>query len=51
MPYPEFCGFTMYKEDYTARNIEYIYRRKSDKSIEPVSYETKRNKCVKRRVK
>jgi len=51
MPYPEFCGFTMYKEDYIARNIEYIYRRKPDKSIEPVSYETKRNKCVKRRVK
>ena len=49
--YPEDCGFVMFKKDYLAKNIEYIYKRNSDKSIEPVSYETKRNKCVKRRVK
>lgn len=49
--YPEDCGFTMWKKDYTLKNVEYVYKRNPDKSIEPVSYERNRDKCVKRRVK
>lgn len=51
--YPEDCGFTMYVENYTARDFEYILKRNSDNSVEPVSYEQKKpsNKFVKRRVK
>lgn len=47
--YPEDCGFTMYKKEYVARDFDYILKRNSDNSIEPISYEqTKRNKLVKR---
>ena len=50
--YPEDCGFTMYKENYEARNFEYILKRNKDNSVEPVAYEQKdNNKYVKRRVK
>lgn len=50
--YPEDCGFLMRKENYDIHDAEYIYRRNTkDKTIEPVSYEGNRNKCVKRRVK
>lgn len=51
VPYPEYCGFIMIKENCDLKNIEYIYRKNKDKVIEPVSYETKRDKCVKRRIK
>lgn len=51
MPYPDDCGFTMYKKDYIVRNAEYICRRTKDNIIEPVSYERNRDKCVKRRPK
>lgn len=50
--YPEDCGFTIYKENYEARNFEYILKRNKDNSVEPVAYEQKNNnKYVKRRVK
>ncbi len=47
--YPEDCGFTMFKENWTARDFDYIYKRNKDNLIEPISYEQKsRNKYVKR---
>lgn len=50
--YPEDCGFVMFKQEWTARDFDYIYRRNKDNNIEPVSYEqTKGNKYVKRRIK
>lgn len=49
--YPEDCGFTMFKTDYTVKYAEYICKRNSKGEIEPVSYETNRDKCVKRRAK
>jgi len=49
--YPEDCGFTMFKTNYTVKYAEYICKRNSNGEIEPVSYERNRDKCVKRRVK
>lgn len=50
--YPEDCGFTMYKTEYLASDFDYILKRNSDNSIEPIAYEqTNSNKLVKRRFK
>lgn len=50
--YPEDCGFTMFKTEWTARDFDYILRRNKENFIEPVSYEqTNGNKYVKRRFK
>ena len=50
--FPEDCGFVMYKQEWVARDFDYIYKRGKDNNIEPVSYEQKnRNKYVKRRTK
>lgn len=52
IPYPEDCGFTMYKENWTAKDFEYILKRNEHNEIESVSYEqTKRDKYLNRRFK
>ena len=43
IPYPEDVGFTIHRENFVTRDFEYIYRRKADNTLEPVSYE-ERNK-------
>lgn len=37
--FAEDCGFTMYKQDWTVRNVEYILRRDKNNNLVPVSYE------------
>lgn len=50
--FPEDCGFSMYKENWTARDFDYICKRNKDNLIEPISYEQKsHNKHMKRRSK
>ena len=43
IPYPEDVGFTIWKENCILRDFEYIYRRRDDNTLEPISDE-KRNK-------
>jgi hypothetical protein len=43
-PYPIDNGFTFMRRDFYLKDFEYIYKRKKDNSIEPISYEQKRNK-------
>jgi len=50
--YPEDCGFAMYKENWVARDFDYMWKRNKENEIEPVSYEqTNSNKYVNRRTK
>ena len=44
IPYPVDNGFTIWREDVITRDFEYIYKRNKDNTIEPISYESKRNK-------
>lgn len=52
VPFPEDCGFRMYKKDWTTKGVEYIAKRNKDNTIEPISYEQKSsNKYIQRRFK
>lgn len=39
IPYPIDSGFTIMKEDFIARDFEYIYKRNKDNQIKPVNHE------------
>ena len=41
--YPEDCGFTMFKQNWVARDFDYIYKRDGENNIVPVNYEQKNN--------